>query len=107
MPRRVTSPEARELILAIGKALRAVRRLKKVKALSLSMDAGVAKQSISCWENGKAAIELPTLFDACKALDVPMWQVIRSAENALAMRKVMEREKASREARLQALDEQE
>lgn len=107
MPRRVASRDARAFAIAVGKAIRVIRRTKGIKAVSLSMDSGIAEQSISNWETGKTAIELVTLYDVCRVLDVPVWQVIRSAENAIAMRDVLDREKAAREARLQELDEQE
>ena len=60
----------------IGGAIKHTRLLKKMSAVELSEKAGVAKSSISDWENGKTQPSADALFKLCDALGVTPNQLI-------------------------------
>lgn len=60
----------------IGEAIKHTRLLKNMSAVELSEKAGVAKSSISDWENGKTQPSADALFRLCDALGVTPTELI-------------------------------
>lgn len=99
MPRKINSDATRSLALYLGRTICFMRKRKGLKAESLAHDVGVTQQSISQIETGKAVVSLAVLGEIARVLDVPIWRLLRSAENAREMNATMLAERERRAAR--------
>lgn len=69
------------LIKAVGKEIRARRKLKKLTQAGLAMRAEVHLNTISLIERGKTLAGIDALIDIADALGVPLSQLIKAAED--------------------------
>lgn len=63
--------------MLIGEALKAVREGKKMSQGDIENRTGLIRSYISRVENGHTIPSLSTLDKFARALDVPLWQIIR------------------------------
>ncbi len=64
--------EKTDLLITIGKRIKAARRLKNMTQNELAMECGFEKASLSRIEAGKTNITIGTLHRIITALDMPM-----------------------------------
>ncbi|MEK6292857.1 MAG: helix-turn-helix transcriptional regulator [Paraburkholderia tropica] len=69
------------LIKAVGKEIRARRKLKKLTQAGLAMRANVHPNTISLVERAKTIAGLDALIDIADALGLPLSQLIKAAED--------------------------
>jgi len=69
------------LIKAVGKEIRARRKLKKLTQAGLAMRAEVHPNTISLIERGKTLAGIDALIDIADALGVSLSQLIKAAED--------------------------
>ncbi len=69
------------LITAIGKEIRARRKLKKLTQAGLAMRAEVHPNTISLIERAQTIAGIDALIDIAAALGVPLSQLIKAAED--------------------------
>ncbi|PYE21208.1 helix-turn-helix domain-containing protein [Paraburkholderia silvatlantica] len=69
------------LIKAIGKEIRARRKLKKLTQAGLALRAEVHPNTISLIERAQTIAGLDALIDIADALGVPLSQLIKAAED--------------------------
>lgn len=79
MPRKFNEGEVKEVAVFLGRAIRKLRREKKIKAIVLAMDAGVTEQSISLIETGKMLPSLVLLGRLAEALGTEDWRLLAVA----------------------------
>ena len=63
--------------MLIGEVLKDVRKGKKMSQGDIENRTGLIRAYISRVENGHTIPSLPTLEKFARALDVPLWQIIR------------------------------
>ncbi|WP_028203756.1 helix-turn-helix domain-containing protein [Paraburkholderia nodosa] len=74
------------LIKAVGKEIRARRKLKKLTQADLALRANVHPNTISLVERAKTLAGFDALIDIADALGVPLSQLIKAAEDRASAR---------------------
>lgn len=78
-----------ELLVALGRVIKAARRAKGMKAHDLAERLGTTQQAVSAWETGKVAITLPHLYHLAGTLNLPASSLLRHAERVMTASQVM------------------
>jgi DNA-binding XRE family transcriptional regulator len=106
MPRLKNTPETLLFARCLGTAMKVVRKRAGIKNEVMRQDINVTQQGISAWETGKVIPTINNLMAFCGQCNVPMWQVIRSAENVMRMRATMDADRVRQKQQQQAEDEE-
>jgi transcriptional regulator with XRE-family HTH domain len=69
-----------ELAVQLGKVLRRMRITRKISNEKIAAAAGVGYSTLTSWEGGRNCPSLHSLSAVCRALDIPVWRVLRMAE---------------------------
>jgi transcriptional regulator with XRE-family HTH domain len=94
MPSLTKNEQDIAFAIALGKALRMLRSQQNLKATGLAEAIGSQQQTYSAWEAG---IHLPTLMHLLRieqVTNVPMWKLIRAAEQLMDVQQGRERREA-------------
>ena len=88
MPAPKRTDVSDRLALMMGRAIRATRRKRGVKAEVLAEMAQVRPQSVSHWETGRCVPSWEALRRISVALEVPMWVLVKVAEGSFRAEEV-------------------
>ena len=74
------------LIEALGKEIRARRKLKKLTQAGLALRADVHPNTVSLIERAETVAGIDALFDLASALGTPLSQLLKAAEDRAGIR---------------------
>lgn len=66
----------------LGPALEALRKHREMSLNVLYAKTGLTRQRLRGYELGRESPRLRTLLRICKALEYPMWKLVRKVEEA-------------------------
>lgn len=94
MPRLVTTPEAKQFGVYLGRVMRQARKRAGMKAHAVAEDMNTTQQAVSHWETGNTLPQISNLFSYCQVVGYPVWRVLARAERAYAMGQTMAADRA-------------
>lgn len=105
MPRLENPPELLRFAKFFGRAVKHARHERKIKGPAFCEDIGVSQQALSNIETGKILPSFATLYRISQGLNLPLWQLLRSAESVIPLSANAGRSRQHRKTKEVAHDE--
>lgn len=85
MPRLKNPPELLRFAKFFGRAVKHARHERRIKGSVFCEDIGISQQALSNIETGKIMPSFATLYRMSQGLNLPLWQLLRSAESIIPL----------------------
>lgn len=99
MGKAIKHETEREFQVALGRAIRVMRKQRKMGGPALAKELGITHHAIYAWERGTFAPKLSHLWLISVKLGIPLSRIVAAAEKAMELKAVFDRDKAANAAK--------